>query len=392
MKKKSAALMREAQKLIAISAKRRARMAARSEESKVNAADGLDGAPGGGEDLAKANDAKSLGEEDFGISIPPELESVIEDGVAEDSKDESYQPGVLVPPGLEDAVMAVADVTGLEEEGMEWDMIPFAPVNATTAAEVLHAGAHWMLCANGEPVAKITLSEQDNAERIAAHFASEDYARSVIEGIAAHGLKATLEATRAKPYVAKVDENAKVAATKARLETENAAQIRNAISEVKAKYVDTLGLVLDASAANFIVEDSLKDGLVAFMTSAGVPEAIASEGVDNAYFQHGPKSIAAKLDKAEEWANLSEEALKEIRAAVEQAGPRARPLPSTFSPAQANPDYDQNLANKFAASAVPVQQAAPMERPVSATATNPSRADDGQKSDFRAKFGSFRSH
>lgn len=387
MKKQSKQeLLERSKKVMALAAERRARMAAKAEKVKAESADA---AP-----LAPAGDHKAkIGEEEYGYAIPPELEEAVAEGVAKDSEDESYQPGILVPPGLEEQVMAFVDPALLSADAeVRFDLVPFAPEAATTAAEVINAGAHWVLFANGDPLAKINLNDQENAERIAAHFVSEDYARSVVEGIQKHGLKATLEATKAKAYVAKVDENAKIAEIKAKLEADAKTELRASIANTKSKYVESLGLVLEASASNFIVENALKDSLVAFMTSAGIPEGTAAEGVDNAFFQSGVKTIANFLDKAEEWANLSPEALSEIKAALEQAGRRARPLPSTLTPAQANPDFDQNMANRMAASAVTVQQPGKVEASVAAVTPSTEPASADAKSSFRNRFGGFRTY
>jgi len=375
----------------------RAPMAASAKaKTKADSVGGLPPANGGfeGQQLAKAKDSADLGEEDFGYSIPKELEQAVEDGQAETPDDESFQPGVLVPPGLEDAVMAVADPATLGEadSDIRFDLVPFAPEEATTAAEVLNAGAHWVLFANGDPVAKINLQDQDNADRIAAHFVSEDYARSVIQGIQAVGLHETLASTKAKPYVAKIDENAKIAEITARLESEAKESLRALTADAKSKFVENLALVLEASASNFIVENPLKDSIVAVMTSAGWPEPAAAEAVDNAFFQHGVKTLAGFLDKAEEWANYTPEAQSELKATLEQAGRRARPLPSQLTPAQTNPDYDQNLANRMAASAIPVQQPAVVAAASSTSALDPSPAAGSDKDAYRAKFGKFRTY
>lgn len=358
---------------------------------KVQAADPKNGGFEGAA-LTKVKDTSSdLGEVDYGYAVPPELEKAVEDGKAEDSDDESYTPGVLIPPELADAVMAFVDPASLPaDQAVDFDMIPFMPEGATTAAEVLNAGAHWVLCANGDPLAKIVLKDQDNADKIAAHFASADYAKSVIEGIQKYGLQATVEYTKAKPYVAKIDENKKVSEIRARLEQESKAALRKTIADVKSRYVENLDLVLTASSNNFIVENPLKDALVSFMTSAGVPEVVAAQGVDQAFFQKGVQTVAGLLDKAEEWSNYSPEAIAEVKATVEQAGRRARPLPSQLSPAQANPDYDQGMANRMAARAIPVQTTpAKQEVSVAAHVGNPEPADAADKNTWRARYGRF---
>ena len=333
-----------------------------------------------------------MGKPEFGYVIPPELETAVKEG--EEDLDDGMYPGILIPPGLEDAVMAVADPADLpKDEEARFDLIPFVPEEATTVPEVLNLGAHWVLFANGEPMAKISLGDQDHKDRIAGHFVSPDFAKSIIDGISKHGLGETLKAVKAKPYVAKVDQNKKVMEIKAKLEASSAEAIKQKVASIKAKFVENLGLVLEASANNFIVENPLKDVLIADMTGVGIPEQIAAEMVDNAFFSQGNKSIASILDKAEEWSNLTPEALKEIKSAMQSAGRRQRGLPSNLGPAHSNPNYDQVLANKMAAAAVPLASGPQSETLSASTRIGaPAPVDGAKKTDFRSKFGGFRTY
>jgi soluble cytochrome b562 len=335
-----------------------------------------------------------LGQEDWGVVVPPEVEDQVADGAESDSKDE-LAPGILIPPGLEDVVTAVADPEVFtSDKEARFDLLPFIPSEAATAAEVLQAGAHWVVFANGDPLAKISLKDQKNADKIVAHFVSADFARSVIDGISKHGLKATFEALSAKPYVAKLDTTKKVTEIKAKLAASSEEALRAKVAAIKAKYVENIGLVLEASSNNFIVDNAVKDAAIAAMVSAGIPEAVAASMMDDVFFQHGQKTFAKMLDKAEEWSNTSPEALKEIKAAMQSAGRRARPLPSALGAAHTNPNYNQGLANSMSAAAIPVTlpSVASEEQTVSAsTRVNsqvPVSAD--AKAALRRKIGGFR--
>jgi hypothetical protein len=255
----------------------------------------------------------------------------------------------------------------------------------------MEAGAHWVLFANGDPVARIDLKDQDEAAKIAAHFVSPDFPRMVIAGIAKHGIKATLTDLKARPYVAKVDENKKIVQIRAELSAKSEEATRQKIAHVKANYVNNLGLVLEASANNFIVENPLKDALVATLRSVNIPEDAAVKMVDDAFFQQGVKTFAGLLDKAEDWSNLSAEALSEIKTAMQAAGKRAYPLPSQRSHAETNPNYNQGLANEMAAGAIPVQASRASDTNVAAaSAASPVKADKSAKDAYRAKHGGFR--
>jgi hypothetical protein len=344
---------------------------------------------GGFEGSLEKTGAPDLGESEWGALVPPELAKAVEQAKKDDEKIPEY--GIVWPKGLEDVVMAVTDPAALESDSeVRFDLVPFIPNDAQTTQEVLNAGAHWVVLANGEPLAKISLRDQDHADKIVAHFVSADFARSVVDGIQKHGIKATFAAVKAKTYIAKVDESKKIAEIKASLAASTEEALRQKTASLKAKYVENLGLVLEAAANNFIVENPLKDALVASLTNLGVPEAAAASITDEAFFQFGQKTLASFLDKAEEWSNTSPEAMKEIKAAMQSAGRRSRPLPSTLGAAHTNPNYDQALANKMAASAVPV---VPAESPTPVSASlrmgSPAPAGEDRRSALRAKIGRF---
>jgi uncharacterized protein Veg len=324
------------------------------------------------------------------MSVPEELAKAVEKGDA-DTAEDAWAPGILIPPGLEDAVMAVTDPSMLDSDAeVRFDLVPFLPENAQTTQEILNAGAHWVVLANGEPLAKISLKDQDHADKIVAHFVSADFARSVVDGIQKHGIKATFAAIKAKSYIAKVDESKKIIEIKASLAASAEEAMRHKTASLKARYVENLGLVLEAAASNFIVENPLKDAIIASLTNLGVPEVAASSIVDEAFFQFGQKTLASFLDKAEEWSTTSPEAMKEIKAAMHSVGRRSRPLPSTLGAAFTNPNYDQALANKMAASAVPVVPSE-SQHPVSASLRmgSPAPAGANRRSELRGKIGRF---
>lgn len=329
-----------------------------------------------------------VGEEDWGAHIPPEIESEVADGK---SDDESAIPGILIPKGLEDMVMAVVDPDSFTgDDAVRFDLMPFIPEEAVTTQDVLLAGAHWVLFANGDPLAKISLGDQEHADKIVAHFVTADFARSIVDGISKHGLSQTLSAVKAKPYVAKIDEAKKIEQIRAKMEATAEEALRQKITSIKAKYVENLGLVLEASANNFIVENPVKDGFVAAMVNLGVPEASAAEIVDDVFFQYGQRTLAGFLDKAEAWSNTSPEALVEIKAAMQSAGRRARPLPSNMGAAHTNPNYNQQLANQMAASAVPVVSASAQPSVSAGLRTvTPGQTSAGARAQLRSKIGRF---
>ncbi len=328
----------------------------------------------------------------LGVHVPPELQKAVDEGQEGSTDDDAFSPGILIPPGLEDAVQAFVDPAIFSSSGeVRFDIVPFAPEGAKTAAEVILAGAHWILCANGDPLAKISLKDQDHAEKIAAHFVSADFGRSVLDGISKHGLPATLSAVKAKPYVAVVDQRKEIATAKAKLAASAEESLRQKVAGLKTRYVDCIGLALVASANNVLLDNPVKDILVAALADLGVPEQVSASLVDDAWFTKGKDYVASLLDKAEEWSNTTPEAFKEIQAMVEGVGKRARPLPSERSPAERNPNYNHALAHKMAAAAIPVTPATdPATVSASLRVSTPEPANLDAKAAFRARYKGFK--
>ena len=319
---------------------------------------------------------------EIGIVVPQELETAMkkaDEELAAVDEASPAAPGIILP----ESIMAVADLDSFSaDQEVAIDMIPFAETETVQA--------HWVLFANGEPLAKIALKDQDNAGVIAAHFMTNDYARAVIAGISERGLVEVLNTVKAKTYAAKVDDAKTTKQIKAKLEAESAAALKSKVAAIKARFTENLGLVLQAAASNFLVENALKDAFVQGMVANGMVEASAAQLADDCFFRFGPKTIAAFLDKAEEWSAYSAESMKEIKASMQSAGVRSRPLPSQIGASAVNPSFNAQLAAQYAAAAVPVQHTAPaFAESVSAnTRFAPAPAEDAATV-LRRKIGGF---
>jgi uncharacterized protein YidB (DUF937 family) len=189
---------------------------------------------------------------------------------------------------------------------------------------------------------------------------------------------------KARTYIATVDTTDKVKQIKAGLEATSTEALRLARAELKAKFNQNLGHAIEAAANNFLVQNPLKDALVAAAVGMGVQEHQASALVDDAFFTHGQTTLAGLLDQAEEWSNTAPEALDTILRAMRGAGRRPR------ASASVSAGYNHALAARMASAAVAVQPqmvsasvADPVEQPAQP------EAQVSSKDAYRAKFGRF---
>lgn len=290
-----------------------------------------------------------------GLELPPEAAQPPEEQVQADL---SLAPGLVPPADAPDlAVTAVVDMAALEASGEEirFGMNIFMPLKASTVDDLVKGNPHWILFANREPFAKIALADQENASEIAAHFITEDYARSVVNSIVNHGVVPTLTSAKARVYAAMVDKHEALQTLQANAEKEVETRARKRIAEIRDSFTKNISLSLAASANNFgAMRAPLKDALVANMQALGVSEHDAVAAVDAAYFQHGPAQIQEVLDYSAKLSAMSQDAHAEISAAIVQDGRRAPTPPSARSFAEANPNYDHARAHRLAAAAIPV--------------------------------------
>lgn len=380
-------------KLLAEAEKRRqARLKKRMLSAKKNAAKNhlSTGNQGIGHEMDdRALDRAKRSEPEFGYSIPEEIEDVVRQ--AEDNVDDLGGGHIQIPPALVDKVKAVADIEVLADaEDVEYEMIHFG-AEGGSPAEILQAGAHWVLFANGDPVARVDLANQDERERIAGYFVTDNYAKNFTQSIHTNGLMQTLAAANATPYVAVIDRDDKLREERKKLKASFDESLRDATSKVKATLMSNAGLVVQAMVSNFIVENPLKDALVRGITAAGVPLSAANKIVDDAYLEEGQNTFNAMLDKADEWSNTPAEAMATIAKAIKDAGVRTRPLPEAVAN---NENFNHGLAARMSAAAVPVAhmhgEESHTSRVVDATFGAVDQSREQRKADLRARGYGFR--
>jgi hypothetical protein len=225
------------------------------------------------------------------------------------------------------------------------------------------ANPHYVVLVDGDPVAKIALSDQpENMIRDHADlFMDEDYPTFVLEHVAQFGFSDTMDNVHAKRYRAAAARGEVAAQMKQAAAEEMAEDQHAAIAQAKDRLINTANIALQGSTKNYILENPLKDRLVGLMRGAGVDENAAVDIVEDAWQEAAPAYFENILAKAEEWMNAPTEVLdhhiREISAMtyrhpgytapVREEIPMAAPRPA---PVEAAP---QNVPLRTHASAVP---------------------------------------
>lgn len=179
----------------------------------------------------------------------------------------------------------------------------------------------WMLIANGDPYAKICLSDQQQPEMIRQAFCADSYADTVLANAKKLGLLPVLADVKARFYHAQIFKSQ----LSQQLTKTITAKVEKRVATANDKYAErTAGLmelVVKGAATNFFKDpDPFKAAMVAAFRAAGVenPKPI----VEKLFLEHAPSWFKVVQTKATEWATYNQDAMKQIRAAIDDMGVR----------------------------------------------------------------------
>lgn len=187
---------------------------------------------------------------------------------------------------------------------------------------------HWVVFNNGDPLCKIALSAQPDAEDVRESFVSDGYAGSLLESIrelstaeAPVSPIAVLAALPAKFYYAAVQKSKLAQTIKTEVTKEISARIAGANDDYNEKLMDNMGLVVGYQAKNLYKEpDPFKVRLVQSIKKAGVDQDVAVAIVEEAFLNEVPEWHQRVVAKAKEYCTYTPESLREIKAALGDAG------------------------------------------------------------------------
>ncbi len=177
---------------------------------------------------------------------------------------------------------------------------------------------HWLVCADGQPVAQIRLSDQDDAGSVAKVFTTEGYANGIVSAASRMDLDEVLTSVRARPYVSVVESSNAYSTIEARVKAEGLAEIRKAKANLRNDMINTLNLVVTANSKNFITENPLKGALYSRMVSAGIENDRAVAIIEAAFQEKSSEYFEAIFKKAMQWGELTPEAYREIEEQINE--------------------------------------------------------------------------
>lgn len=181
---------------------------------------------------------------------------------------------------------------------------------------------HWVIMADGKPLAEVRLSDQEEPTKIAKIFASEQYGNGLKEAF--HEMDATevLAGVRARPYVATASTAETFKALEAQAKTASTEQLRLARANMRDEMLSMFGFVVEAQSKNYITEAPLKDELFNRMVKAGVEESAAVAVIEASFQTRAAEHFEHMTKKAVAYMDMAPEAFQELRAEVTKSPAR----------------------------------------------------------------------
>jgi len=233
--------------------------------------------------------------------------------------------------------------------------------------------SHWMVIADGEPVAKICLQDQPEEFRNKLIFVSDTFGQTMRKSIAEVGLAEVLKSSNARLYVAAVNESDAAKQLKKDVEEKLAADYEQKGASFTDNFLNHLSLAEAASRKNFIVQNPLKNSLFDLMKSAGVADPIPL--IEEAFGEAGQEFFDNHVKQAMEWMNYSPAAIAELRQVI--SGMQHR-IPEEVDN---NKQYGGRPPAKVASASIPLMTTGSPDTPGSESAR------EGVKSRIRLRQG-----
>jgi hypothetical protein len=256
--------------------------------------------PGLSSDSSGSSDDSSISADELGAQLP---------GVA-GNPDDPTNPTPVEAAIEEMIIHPIAEV--VDEKTAQLEMFLFD-----------RDGKHpaWLLMADQDPFAKICLADQQNPEMIRQAFCADSYADTVLANAKKLGLMPVLADVKARFYHAQIFKSQ----LSQRLTKKITAKVEKRVATANDKYAEKvqrlMHLVVKAAATNFFKDpDTFKSAMVQSMRAAGVenPKPL----VEKLFLEHAPSWFKTVLAKANDWATYNPDAMKQIRASIEDMGVR----------------------------------------------------------------------
>lgn len=178
---------------------------------------------------------------------------------------------------------------------------------------------HYIVLANGRPLAEIRRSDLDLDEDNQGLFTAEVFPKGLIENIDKYGLANILNELPVRYYADQVTRNAADAQAKADVAADMEAAYQERVAELKRKFVDNVQLAIEASTKNVFLKNPLRDAVRQAFGGLGVPDSVVVDLFENAMQRSAAEYFKTVIDQADEWLGFEKDALAQVKKTIHQA-------------------------------------------------------------------------
>lgn len=191
---------------------------------------------------------------------------------------------------------------------------------------------HWLVVANGMPVAQIQYGDQDATQLPKDLFESDSYGSTVVQALTQDEPARIFASLRARTFVASVERSKAFEQVKSEVLAATDEQVRIARAELRSNLLNAVGLVLKAHTKNFLPANDLKAELFDRMTGYNVADNVATAVIEGAWQNAAGTYFEATFKQAEEWMDLPPEAYRAIEQQIDAVPARqVEPVQASFS-------------------------------------------------------------
>ena len=215
---------------------------------------------------------------------------------------------------------------------------------------------YWNIEVKGNPVARVSLADQDNPTEDRIVFVSKEYAEILARAMEKVGAKPILDTMKAKYFANKVDETVLAAKIRSEIKAELEKEHTEKLASLRNDFIDCLNIATSAVNKNWYTEEghALKEALYARMDKAGVYDPI--EIIEGAFEESSGEFFNNLFTKAVEIMNKHPEARAELRETLSK---------TNSIPVQASAELPRkrvSLAEKLEQASFNLQSTGPVEK------------------------------
>lgn len=175
---------------------------------------------------------------------------------------------------------------------------------------------HWLVIADGHPVAEIQYEDQDQSQVPRDLFENDQYGHAVVVALGEEEPAKILSSMKARVYAASVTKSQAYAAVRTEVAAAADADVRVARAELRDNLMNVIGLVLKAQTKNILGND-LKAELFDRLVNTGVDERSATFAIENAWKTAAVPFFESCFRQASEWMDLPPEAFVAIEKQID---------------------------------------------------------------------------